>query len=178
MPDLTTAKAAKLDRLQLDEKQLDELIAERTERLVSLTAQSDQLRKDLALAYRDRFAPRYANFDVARSLAGYPVTHSVVIFGAAYAIQPPSQSAMHAAAAVARKGGATSITQAEEVLLAWLVSVGAEGGEMRPLNPENLEDKLPLIRKMPELVVTKLAEECANLQTYLNVCLEHELGNC
>lgn len=167
------AREAKLTELSEREEQLARLIEEKQRRLLALSEESDAIRRETASKFRAKFAERYKDLDIVQALSGYPAAHVVRVFDGAYHLQPPSQGDT---AELSKTLSSERLTGEESILVLWLVAVGG-GGEVRKLAGMPAADRLKLIRKLPETLVLKLAEECANLQAYLNVCLEQELGN-
>jgi hypothetical protein len=163
----------------LDEKKaLEDRITQLTKRLLALQDEAEQRRIEMSKAFRDQHAKRFPKLDVAKALGGYPAGHDATICGAVYLLRPPSQG--HALAA--EKFGAkpepadlAPVTPNERILIAWLAGVG-NGNEMRELQNLPERDRLLLIRRLPQPVLAKLADECASIETYLSISLELELG--
>ena len=155
------------------EAELDRL----SKRVLELGDAAEARRREMRSSFRKKHEGRYADLDVVKSLAGYPAHHTVTIFGAQYRLSPPVQQSVAEVDRYSQTAAAElRPTTSESMLLMWLSAVGADG-EFRDLKVLPPKDRLSNIRSLPEVILSKLAEECATLQTYLNVVLEEELGN-
>lgn len=174
-----SAKSEQVAGLEADERRLTARIDELTKRILSLQDESEARRLEMSQAFRDRFSKRYADLDVEKALSGYPAHHDVVVFGGVYRLRPPKQDVVLAIDRFCASPEATPlapISAAERVLLSWFAGVGTKA-EMRDISISSLSDRLSMIRKLPEQLMAKLADECSSIDSYLSVVLELELGN-
>ena len=154
------------------------------ERLAALDMRIAALSEDNAdamnrgrLAFREKHAATFADVEVKKALVGWPVQHRVTIKDVfSLCIQPPKAKDMRAVEAL---DPSLTLRPHETMLLAWVVSLdtSAMGGPVVDLSATPLPKKLDYLRTLPELVLARLAETCADLNTYLNICLEIDLGN-
>lgn len=136
-------------------------------------------------AYLDSNASRYSDVDPVRALTGAPVLHSIVVAkAAAYRVRPPVGKTSHAVDRFVQEAGDLGpVTQEEAILLAWLCEVqllARDGGEDQPaqdLTRADLPSRLSLLRQLPSMLQSKIADECIGLQTWLSVYLDTHLGN-
>lgn len=176
---IADAKLAQAENLETEESRLDERIKNLTTRIVALQDESEARRLEMSRAYRERYSKRFADLDIKKALAGYEAYHDAKVFGAVYRLQPPNQALMLEVDRFGAKPDPADlgpVSAAERMVLGWLAGVGAEG-EIRPLRATGLADRLRMIRKLPEQLLAKLADECGAIDSYLNVVLELELGN-
>ncbi len=179
---MSTVKTARLEDLQTEEARLQKLIEERTKRVMALTEDAESVRKDVAASYRKKFETRFKDLDIIQALAGFPAAHTVTVFGVGYVLTPPSQGTVHAAEKFAanpvfEQNNFGPLRAEELTLMGWLTAVRADSGQETKLTDKAYHERLTGIRRLPEVLLSRLAEECVNIQTYLNVCLEAELGN-
>lgn len=164
--------------LAKEEETLVKQIDERKKRIAALSKEAETLRNDAAEAFRTKYAERFADLDVLKALAGQPTNHVLKVFGGHYYLAPPARRITHQVEKFCLNAGDAGPVQPEEaLLLAWLTAVGGEGLQPKPLYLMPVNERLELIRSLPENLLTKFADECQYIQSYLNVCLEKELGN-
>jgi hypothetical protein len=176
MNDILSPKRDTLAAGEAEVARLESQISATKQRITMLSAEADELRKEARDSYRKRFDAKYGSFDVTKALAGLPATHSIVISGMHYVVKLPSQAtivSVDKSLNEAKELGPFS--PAERILLAWLVAVGVENHTQEL--PTDAKDKLGLIRKIPSVLVEKLADEALNLESYVQVVLEQELKN-
>lgn len=174
-PAANTARQEHIELLEQEAKRLEERIQALNHRILSLQEEADQRRRDMVRAFRDRYAAKFKDFDAKRALAGYTVEHEISVFGASYVVSPPMQADISDVDIGIQKEG-LQVTPSERILLCWLDAVGVKP-DLARLSDRPLKERLALIRKLPEQMILKLAEECSALDTYLGAVLEIELGN-
>jgi hypothetical protein len=176
MNDPLSPKRETLAAGEAEVARLESQISTTKQRITLLSQEADDLRREAREAYRAKFEKKYATFDVARALAGLNVSHAIVALGQHYVIQLPSQAVVtnvDKSLSEAKELGPFSAS--ERILLAWLVGVGVENHiQSLPAEPK---DKLGLIRKIPAVLLDKIADEAISLESYVQVVLEQELKN-
>lgn len=176
MQDLLNPKREALAAGEAEVARLESQIATTKQRITLLSMEADSIRKEAREAYRAKFDKKFGNFDVARALAGLNVTHPIIVLGQHYVIQLPQQSYVTEVDKVLSEAKTLGpFSPSERILLAWLVGVGVEG-HIQAL-PTDIKDKLTLIRKLPAVLLDKIADEALNLESYVQVVLEQELKN-
>ena len=141
-------------------------------------------RKAMRQRYSEMHAERFKDLDYKLALIGAKVDHVVSCKGLAdFYIRPPSGTTTHAVDAfIASAGDLGPITVAERQLLCWLTALQithASAGTAPKQDLSNLapKDKVTKLRALPEDLLHRLADECLELQRWLNVVLEIDLGN-
>lgn len=173
--DLTESQLVELHRKEtelLEQKSKLEL------RVSALSAEVDALRKDMQLAFRKKYEPRFSDINYKHALIGGRVKHTIKISDIAeYYVTLPSGKTWSEVAAFRKT--AADLTEAEYTLLAFLVgaTMTAANAPTQDFSTYPLDKKLEVIRSMSTLMVQVVADECASLQAWLNVVLELELGN-
>jgi hypothetical protein len=169
-----------LAELRSEEQRLS-VIAERLDRIKDLAEDSQ---REMQETYRDAHAKRFSDVDWKRALVGGTTSHTVKIQDVAhYVLRPPTGNVSHAlrAAVEGPEGkGLKPVTQDELVLAEWLVAVHLLGGEDSVEQDVSAKDpctRVKLIRQLPLQLVSRLAQECVDLDAWLNVQLELELKN-
>lgn len=146
-------------------------------RIAALSEDNAEAMTKGRLAFREKHAPTFADVDVKKVLVGFPVQHRVTIKDVfAVNIQPPTAKQMRAVEALDL---ALAVRPHEAALLAWATEIDttAMGGQKVNIGSLELTKKLEYLRTLPDMVLARLAEVCVDLNTYLNVCLEIDLGN-
>jgi len=172
------AKRVNVIAMEDEAKNLDARLTSLTQRIVSLQDEAEKRRIDMSKAYRERLQARFSDLDVSKALSGYEAFHDAIVLGSVYRLRAPKQAQSlevdkFSASPVPATLGPISAT--ERMLLSWLIGVGVVG-EVRTLLEHGLPARLEMIRKLPEALLVKLADECSSIETYLNVVLELELG--
>jgi hypothetical protein len=168
---------------QQNETALAAEVEQRRARLTALSVENEELRKETQKKFREKYADRFKDLNVGAALSGHPAQHVAVVGGAKYFLRSPMRQVLHnveqfcAKPVDTDKNNLGPVSPEEALLLAWLVCVGFESSPAKDLTATPLGDKLVLIRKLPDVLLQKLAEECHYIQAYLNVCLEMDLGN-
>jgi hypothetical protein len=185
-----TAKAleAEIAGLTQEEAALTAQITKHEAQVAALTATMQDKRRAAQEAYRDANAKTFDDVDVTLALTGATVRHAVTIGKAAYIIAPPKGEFSRAVNAFVLDPVDTStdkkvdlgpVIPEEAVLLKWLVEVELDQGgqkHKRSLLTLPLPVRLRLIRDSLELVMNKVAMRCISFESFLNVCLELDLG--
>lgn len=142
-------------------------------------AEKDRLMKE---RFRAKYAAKFENVNYKSALTGAKVKHPVKFSDAAiYFVCLPTGRAVAAVDAFVRNPVQNDRkidppTRAESMVLQSLVSAQLTGQPERPIEGD-IPTKLAMLRELPAVLVDRLAEECATLQSWLNCVLELELGN-
>jgi hypothetical protein len=141
-------------------------------------------RKAMRQRYSEMHAERFKDMDYKLALIGAKVDHVVSFKGVAdFYIRPPSGAISHAVDAfIGTAGELGPITNAERILLCWLTGLqithtSAGNTPKQELSGLAPKDKVAKLRALPEDLLHRLANECVELQQWLNVVLEIDLGN-
>jgi hypothetical protein len=168
---------------------LEKTIQAMTLRVAALSDTAEQKRTEARQAFKDKFTKRFAGFDVSRALAGFPTGHKTVMGGVSYRLVVPNGESQRLVnnfvqdptTKVADKVvDFAPVSLPEQRVLAWLagLTMASNGVEKdRDLSKEPITTRLSLLRNLPAITIEKLAGECDNLETFLSVSLELELGN-
>lgn len=183
---LEAEKIAKEQEIAALEKQIEGMGL----RVAALSDTAEEKRTEAREAFRSKHAKRFADVDVSRALAGFPAQHRFVIAGVTYILRVPNGEHLRQAMAfvqdpVVKAGDKTSdigpVALSEQRALTWLVGIAATAPgapeKVRDLAAEATAARLVILRALPAITVEALARECENLETYLSVSLELELGN-
>lgn len=169
--------------------QMEKQIQAMTLRIAALSSTADQKRTEARQAFKDKFAARFAGFDVPRALAGFPTFHKTTMGGVAYRLVVPNGEGQRQVNNFTQDPTIKEadkvvdfapVSLSEQRVLAWLagLTMSSNGVEKdRDLSKESVAVRLRLLRNLPTITIDKLAAECDNLETFLSVSLELELGN-
>lgn len=177
---------AQLVRTRDEQKALDML----AERVAALGIEATTKRKDYRKAYRDEREKRFANFAWSKALAGAPVEHAFVMPLVLKATMRPPTGEAEAAyrtwhqKQLSDESSLLPVTNHEAVLLTWLttfqmLSPGPDGQPQPSVNLTSIafSDRLRSLRKLPAQVTVRIANEALELEAWLSVVMEDELGN-
>jgi len=170
---------------------LKALLEKKEAQVTALSAEVEEAQKKVRKAYREANEKRFSDFNFKHALVGATIRHTISVAGVAkYVITVPNGAAFHSVdqfimKPVNKEGiDMSPISETERVLLAYLVALHYTYDEKKPqpeqdlTRPEfTLAMRLGLIRQLPASTAARLADECMNLQAYLNVVLEEEMGN-
>ena len=156
----------------------------------ALSQESADKRRKAQEAFRTKYAEMFKDVNVAAALSGAPAKHQFTIGYATYTVTPPTgelgrlvHSFTMSPLAKDKDGKEEDVgpvTPAEMYLLKWLSSAALnKDGQTanRQFDNVSVAQKIKLARSLNETVMQHIAERCKNLETYLNVCLELDLGN-
>ncbi len=166
---------------------LEQTIAQMDIRIAALSETAEQKRTQAREAFRDKHKGRFADIDVAKALSGMPVTHKMTLAGLTYSLRIPNGDHQREIQlfvqdpVVKTEGDKTldvgPISPSERQVLPWISGVATGADKARDLAGQPIAARLKLLRTLPALTVDALARECENLETYLSVTMELELGN-
>lgn len=128
-------------------------------------------------AWLDLKAPKFGQLNWKAALAGAEVVHYFDVGVGKYGISLPTGARLSAVRSTAAEMEARAPSNSELTALAWLVSVQLEGKDVSVLKDLEVPALLGHIRKLPGLTIDKIAEECADLEQWLNLTMESELKN-
>jgi len=192
MTNQSNPENSEVDGLKQEAASLEAQLERYTQQIAVLNDAVSQKRREAQEAYRKRYADTYKDVDVPKALTGAATRHTFAIGLATYAVVPPSGEAarnvlsfVNEPTARVRQADGTyvatdlgPVSLAEVYVLKWLVELGMTGsGQARKMDGMPIPDRLRHIRQMPEQTINHIAERCKTLETYLNVCLELDLGN-
>lgn len=174
---------SRLDALETQSEKV-KLLDEQT---AVLGEESEAARRRVRVAYRDLHAVKFSDFDAKAALVGAIAFHTVTVGAAKFRIVPPSAGGQRAVEAYAGSLAAKAadpkavavppIMGYEGVLLAWLYAVQLDGHPEQKLADQPLDARLAQLRRLPDIMVSKLASECQTLESWLSATLEIDLGN-
>ncbi len=188
------AQDPKLLAAQGEIQSLEAQLARYEAQIAVLTDDAAEKRKEAQAAFRDKHAKSFSDINVSNALTGAQTSHVFPIGKAKYTLRPPSgevarqvQNFVVNPITKTKVDGKDSeedlgpLNQFEALALKWLsaVSLEVEGqtAQVRKLDDLDLPKRLKLIRSLNELVIAAIADRARNLEAYLNVCLELDLGN-
>jgi hypothetical protein len=151
--------------------------------LTALTAEAAEKRKAMRAAYRAQHEKDFADLPWQRALLGMDVQHTITLPGVmAVTVRVPTGAIRRAIESFLQ--GADEklkpISLSEVDLLAWVTSVhlladpNARPVDLRALD---LAVRLERLRALPDMLINRVAGQCATLSSYLSVVMEMELGN-
>ena len=140
----------------------------------AMTAEAVAARRTLQERFREQHQARFASFDYKMALTGAPITQRLTLGPATYLITPPTADTSRKVDALAKDH---PMTQGEAFTVAWVTSIQASGMPARDLKALKPEERLTILRNLPDIVINRIAEECNTLQAWLNTVMELELGN-
>ena len=160
------------------------------ERIAALSIDGDAKRKEARGVFRAGKAKQFGAFAWAKSLAGAPVTHSLTIPQVIkVTLRPPTGEieaqfrAWHKQL-TAKEDTRLPLMQTEIVLLQWISSVQslwitADGSEQAVQDVTSMPygNRLNNLRKLSPQILVRIANEALDLESWLAVVLEDELGN-
>lgn len=166
-------------------------IDELDRRIVALTAEGDGKRKEARAVYRRaREEKQFKDFPWARALAGSPVDHAMQLPSVVrVTMRPPTGERL----AEFHTWHSKMMTDASKLLplsgeemtvLTWVNTIQQlapqANGEMPPVVELKFHDyivRLGNFRKLPVQLVRRIAVEANELESWLGVVMEDELGN-
>lgn len=184
----------KLAAAQGEIQSLEAQIQRYEAQIAVLTDDAAEKRKEAQEAFRAKHAKSFSDINVNNALTGAATVHTFPIGKAKYSIRPPSGEVSRQvqnfmlSPIIKRKVDGKEVeddigplSPVEVFALKWLVSVSLEV-EGQPAQVRKLEDlaipkRLELLRSLNEIALNHIADRAHNLESYLNVCLELELGN-
>jgi len=183
---LEAEKIAKDQEIAALEKQIEAMGL----RIAALSDTAEEKRTEARVAYRSKHAKRFADVDVSRALAGFPTQHRLTMANVTYILRVPNGEHLRQVQSfvqdpIVKAGDKTTdlspIAPSEQRVLAWLTGIAA----VAPGAPEQVRDlatgpvaaRLTILRALPAVTVEALARECENLEAFLSISLELELGN-
>ncbi len=134
------------------------------------------------MSFRDKHQDAYSTFDWKSALLGAPGhEYAFKLMATTFYLRPPAAKVTRAAQAMASSEAGTArqpITAEEYRLLGWLSAVQRDGSPRTDFGSHGKpEAQLDALRQLPDVLLTRVAFEAENLETWLNVQLELDGGN-
>jgi hypothetical protein len=179
---------AEVQSLTQDANLLETQIKQLEMKVMALTTEADEKRKAAQAAFREKHAKIFVDINPAMALSGHDAQHAINLFSISYIIRPPKgEDTRNVSLFVMDPNDKANnidygpVTQDEATLLRWLskiIATSDKGNKQeKDLASIEIPKRLKFIRGLAEPIPSKLAARCLDLEIYLGVVMELELGN-
>lgn len=175
-----------VDQLQSDASDLQATVERLKAQILALSDEQDKLLNERRKGFKEKFDSRFKGVDVKAALIGATARWPLTFVGATYFFELPKGSVASDVDAFMRSPSSTEkdvvtdwgrIEPEESILLKMLTGVQHPGQQETSFKGRPVYQRLRVLREMPQALIRALADRAATFESYLNCCLELELGS-